>query len=89
MPKRRTGKIDKKDQKQLAWNVEVEDLFGTHATILDLIQQNIEASGYDKESGEDIASLVNEWLYLQQAYTTVIKSQRPPKKVYVVSCKQS
>jgi hypothetical protein len=61
--------------KRLRWHVEVEDYFGTLATVLDLLTQRLEQSGFSSIEAKLLMEVVEELVYLQEGYRIVSREE--------------
>jgi hypothetical protein len=64
-------KISKARQRGLEFHIQINDYFGTLATILDLSRQTLGQSAHEREVGGYLAKQVNDLMYLQRNYKIV------------------
>jgi hypothetical protein len=57
------------NEQSIEFHIAANDYFGTLATILDLLRQEIEVRGCRAEDGELLHTLTDELLYLQANHT--------------------
>jgi hypothetical protein len=60
-------------KKQLKFHIKTGDYFGTLATVLDFMRQDIERSGYAKQHSKLLKEKRGELIYFQKNYTIVKK----------------
>ena len=59
------------NKRSLRFHVESNDLFGTVATLVDLVRQEAEKSGYRKRHGQSLRRVRDALVYLQRNYRIV------------------
>ena len=64
-------KISKARRRGLEFHIEINDYFGTLATILDLSRQTLGQSAREREVAGYLAKQVNDLMYLQRNYKIV------------------
>ncbi len=55
-------------RKGLHFHIEVDDYFGTLATVLDLLRQSLEKGGYPPEDSRVLIEIKDDLVYLQEYY---------------------
>ena len=64
-------KISKARQRGLEFHIEINDYFGTLATVLDLSRQTLGQSAREREVSSYLAKNVDDLMYLQRNYKIV------------------
>jgi hypothetical protein len=64
------------DQQSLQFHIQENDYFGTLATVLDLIRQDLNRHGYNRYEAT-LASLRDDLVHLQQSHHIEEKDARP------------
>jgi hypothetical protein len=64
-------------RESLEFHIRENDYFGTVATILDLIRQDLDRAGYERHS-QTLAGLRDELTYLQQSCRMEVKYENRP-----------
>jgi hypothetical protein len=59
------------DRESLEFHIAANDFFGTAATVLDLVRQDLEKSGYRKRHGHSLRRVRDTLVYLQRNYRIV------------------
>lgn len=63
------------NKKSIRFHIESNDYFGTLATRVDLLLQDVSRHGYKREYRKDLEELRNELLYLQDRYVISVGTQ--------------
>lgn len=61
------------DKKSLNFHIKNDDYFGTLATVLDLVRQDILKNGYNKKYSDLIKKKVAELIFLQNHFNIIKK----------------
>ena len=56
------------DKKSIKFHIESNDYFGTLATRVDLLLQDISRNGYERKHGKDLKEIRDEVLHLQDRH---------------------
>ena len=62
------------NEKSLAFHVEVGDYFGTLATVLDLLRQNLERGVENEEGSKQLARLRDDLMHMQDNFEIICKA---------------
>ena len=68
----------------LQFHIEQNDYFGTVATILDLIRQDLDRAGYPRHS-QTLASLRDELEHLQHSCRMEVRYENRPSSPFILS----
>jgi hypothetical protein len=66
------------DRKNLLFHIKSDDYFGTLATLIDLVNQEIERRGFRKSDAELIDRLKDDLVFLQKNYVIKKRKSRSP-----------
>lgn len=62
-------------EEAIEFHIKAGDYFGTLATIISLLKENIEQEGYTEENGRVLKRLEHRFMYLQDNYTIIRKEE--------------
>lgn len=66
-------------QRSVRFHIDSDDYFGTLATVLDLLRQDMSKNGHKGKNTELLEALIRELLYLQTEYRIVTKGKKEGK----------